>query len=113
MYDHPSMPHFAAARSRSSLTTAPFSRDRVGYKAHDEILVLDAMPSNPVGKVDRSHDPEADMAEAALVRHRKRRPSARCRASAMCYFLIFDAGGDARGAASAGDLLRYLASGMS
>lgn len=30
-----------------------FSRDRVGYKAPDEIILLDAMPINAVGKVDR------------------------------------------------------------
>jgi acyl-CoA synthetase (AMP-forming)/AMP-acid ligase II len=30
-----------------------FSRARVGYKAPDEIVVLDAMPTNAVGKIDR------------------------------------------------------------
>src|SRR5262249_8566422 len=30
-----------------------FSRDRVGYKAPDDIVVLDEMPTNAVGKVDR------------------------------------------------------------
>jgi long-chain acyl-CoA synthetase len=30
-----------------------FSRARVGYKAPDQIVVLDAMPTNAVGKVDR------------------------------------------------------------
>jgi acyl-CoA synthetase (AMP-forming)/AMP-acid ligase II len=31
-----------------------FSRARVGYKAPDEIVVLDEMPTNAVGKVDRA-----------------------------------------------------------
>ena len=30
-----------------------FSKARVGYKAPDEIIVLDEMPTTPVGKVDR------------------------------------------------------------
>jgi acyl-CoA synthetase (AMP-forming)/AMP-acid ligase II len=30
-----------------------FSRERVGYKAPDDIVVLDEMPTNAVGKVDR------------------------------------------------------------
>ena len=30
-----------------------FSKARVGYKAPDEIIVLDEMPLNAVGKVDR------------------------------------------------------------
>src|SRR6185503_5015928 len=30
-----------------------FSRERVGYKAPDEIVLLDEMPINAVGKVDR------------------------------------------------------------
>jgi acyl-CoA synthetase (AMP-forming)/AMP-acid ligase II len=30
-----------------------FSRARVGYKAPDEIIVLDQMPINATGKVDR------------------------------------------------------------
>jgi non-ribosomal peptide synthetase component E (peptide arylation enzyme) len=30
-----------------------FSKARVGYKAPDEIIVLDEMPTNAVGKVDR------------------------------------------------------------
>ena len=31
-----------------------FARQRVGYKAPEEIVVLDAMPLNPTGKVDRA-----------------------------------------------------------
>jgi acyl-coenzyme A synthetase/AMP-(fatty) acid ligase len=31
-----------------------FARARVGYKAPEEIVVLDAMPLNPTGKVDRA-----------------------------------------------------------
>lgn len=30
-----------------------FARDRVGYKAPEEIVILDEMPLNPTGKVDR------------------------------------------------------------
>jgi acyl-coenzyme A synthetase/AMP-(fatty) acid ligase len=30
-----------------------FARERIGYKAPEEIAVLDAMPLNPTGKVDR------------------------------------------------------------
>jgi long-chain acyl-CoA synthetase len=44
-----------------------FSRARVGYKAPDEIIVLDEMPTSAVGKVDRvalKH-----MADAAVNRH--------------------------------------------
>jgi acyl-CoA synthetase (AMP-forming)/AMP-acid ligase II len=31
-----------------------FCRERVGYKAPEEIVVLDEMPLNPTGKIDRS-----------------------------------------------------------
>ena len=31
-----------------------FARQRVGYKAPDEVVILDAMPLNPTGKVDRT-----------------------------------------------------------
>jgi acyl-coenzyme A synthetase/AMP-(fatty) acid ligase len=41
-----------AARPQMSELIA-FSRARVGYKAPDEIIVLDEMPTNAVGKVDR------------------------------------------------------------
>ncbi len=44
-----------------------FSRARVGYKAPDEIIVLDAMPINAVGKVDRAA--LTQMADAAVNRH--------------------------------------------
>lgn len=44
-----------------------FSRARVGYKAPDEIIVLDAMPINAVGKVDRAALKQ--MADAAANRH--------------------------------------------
>jgi acyl-coenzyme A synthetase/AMP-(fatty) acid ligase len=44
-----------------------FSRARVGYKAPDEILVLDAMPLNAVGKLDRVALKQ--MADAAVNRH--------------------------------------------
>ncbi|MBX3444098.1 MAG: acyl--CoA ligase [Planctomyces sp.] len=44
-----------------------FSRDRVGYKAPDEVVVLGEMPLNAVGKVDRLA--LAGMAEADANRH--------------------------------------------
>lgn len=44
-----------------------FSRDRVGYKAPDEIIVLDQMPTNAVGKVDRVVLQQ--MSDAAANRH--------------------------------------------
>ena len=44
-----------------------FSRARVGYKAPDEIVVLDEMPTNAVGKVDRVALKQ--MADAAINRH--------------------------------------------
>jgi acyl-coenzyme A synthetase/AMP-(fatty) acid ligase len=30
-----------------------FCRDRIGYKAPEEVVVLDEMPLNPTGKIDR------------------------------------------------------------
>jgi acyl-CoA synthetase (AMP-forming)/AMP-acid ligase II len=44
-----------------------FSRARVGYKAPDEIVVLDEMPVNAVGKVDRAA--LAQLADASANRH--------------------------------------------
>jgi acyl-coenzyme A synthetase/AMP-(fatty) acid ligase len=44
-----------------------FSKERVGYKAPDEIIVLDEMPLNAVGKVDRAALKE--LAETAVNRH--------------------------------------------
>lgn len=44
-----------------------FSRARVGYKAPEEIVVLDDMPTNAVGKVDRVALKQ--MAEASVNRH--------------------------------------------
>jgi acyl-CoA synthetase (AMP-forming)/AMP-acid ligase II len=44
-----------------------FSRSRVGYKAPDEIIVLDEMPTNAVGKVDRVALQQ--MADAAVNHH--------------------------------------------
>ena len=40
---------------------------RVGYKAPDEIVVLDEMPTNAVGKVDRAALKQ--MADEAVNRH--------------------------------------------
>jgi acyl-CoA synthetase (AMP-forming)/AMP-acid ligase II len=31
-----------------------FSRERIGYKAPDEVVVMDEMPLNPTGKIDRA-----------------------------------------------------------
>ncbi len=44
-----------------------FSRARVGYKAPEEIIVLDEMPTNAVGKVDRVALQQ--LADAAVNRH--------------------------------------------
>lgn len=44
-----------------------FSRTRVGYKAPDEVLALDEMPTNAVGKVDRVALKQT--ADAAVNRH--------------------------------------------
>lgn len=44
-----------------------FSRARVGYKAPDEVIVLDEMPTNAVGKVDRVALQQ--MADTAANRH--------------------------------------------
>ncbi|MGD9647444.1 MAG: class I adenylate-forming enzyme family protein [Pirellulales bacterium] len=44
-----------------------FSRARVGYKAPDEIVVLDVMPVNAVGKLDRVALKQ--MADASINRH--------------------------------------------
>ncbi|HEV7279741.1 MAG TPA: AMP-binding protein [Pirellulaceae bacterium] len=41
------------AERSSAAELMQFSRDRVGYKAPDEIVVLEEMPTNAVGKVDR------------------------------------------------------------
>jgi len=45
-----------------------FSKDRVGYKAPDDIVVLDEMPMNAAGKVDRVALKQ--MADAAVQRRR-------------------------------------------
>ena len=42
----------AARPSRQELIK--FARARVGYKAPEEIVILDAMPLNATGKVDRA-----------------------------------------------------------
>ena len=31
-----------------------FCRDRIGYKAPEEVVALDEMPLNPTGKIDRT-----------------------------------------------------------
>jgi long-chain acyl-CoA synthetase len=41
------------AERPSSADLIVFCRDRVGYKAPEEIVVLDEMPLNPTGKIDR------------------------------------------------------------
>ena len=37
----------------SSADVIVFCRDRVGYKAPEEVIFLDQMPLNPTGKIDR------------------------------------------------------------
>jgi long-chain acyl-CoA synthetase len=46
-----------------------FSRARVGYKAPDEIIVLDHMPINAAGKVDRVAIKELAGAQRAKPQH--------------------------------------------
>lgn len=41
------------AERTSSADLIAFSRDRIGYKAPEEVIVLDEMPLNPTGKIDR------------------------------------------------------------
>ncbi len=41
------------AERPSSADLIVFCRDRVGYKAPEEVVVLDEMPLNPTGKIDR------------------------------------------------------------
>jgi acyl-CoA synthetase (AMP-forming)/AMP-acid ligase II len=55
----------AEAPSRADLIA--FCRERIGYKAPDEILFLDEMPLNPTGKIDRNGLKE--MAEDHLHPH--------------------------------------------
>jgi acyl-coenzyme A synthetase/AMP-(fatty) acid ligase len=43
-----------------------FARERIGYKAPEEIVVLDEMPLTAVGKLDRTNLKQ--MAEANLAR---------------------------------------------
>ncbi len=43
----------AEAERPSSADLIVFCRDRVGYKAPEEVVVLDEMPLNPTGKIDR------------------------------------------------------------
>jgi long-chain acyl-CoA synthetase len=45
----------ASAANRPTIADLiAFSKQRVGYKAPDEIIILDEMPQTPVGKVDRT-----------------------------------------------------------
>jgi long-chain acyl-CoA synthetase len=42
-----------AAKRPTSAEVIGFARERVGYKAPEEIVFLDEMPLNATGKVDR------------------------------------------------------------
>jgi len=48
---------YTALRAGASLPTAQdlikFARARIAYKAPEEIVVLDNIPLNPAGKIDR------------------------------------------------------------
>jgi acyl-coenzyme A synthetase/AMP-(fatty) acid ligase len=55
------------AKPTTAAELIQFSKARVGYKAPDEIIVLDEMPLNAVGKVDRVA--LKAFAEAAVNRH--------------------------------------------
>jgi acyl-CoA synthetase (AMP-forming)/AMP-acid ligase II len=59
--------HPQVARRPTTAQLFGFSRARVGYKAPGEIIVIDEMPINAVGKVDRVALKQ--MAEAAVNRH--------------------------------------------
>ena len=43
----------AGAARPSSAELILFCRDRIGYKAPEEVIFLDEMPLNPTGKLDR------------------------------------------------------------
>ena len=49
---------YVTIHSESEAPTAAelirFSRDRVGYKAPEEVVILEEMPLNPTGKIDRA-----------------------------------------------------------
>lgn len=51
----------------SELELAAFAKERIGYKAPEEIVIIDEMPLNPTGKVDRNGLKK--MAEADLHPH--------------------------------------------
>lgn len=51
----------------TTLELMQFARERVGYKAPDEIIALNEMPTNAVGKVDRVALKQ--LADAAVNRH--------------------------------------------
>jgi acyl-coenzyme A synthetase/AMP-(fatty) acid ligase len=55
------------AKQPTTTELIAFSKARVGYKAPDEIIVLEEMPTNAVGKVDRAALKE--MADAGVNRH--------------------------------------------
>jgi acyl-CoA synthetase (AMP-forming)/AMP-acid ligase II len=55
----------SGAQRPTSAEIIHFARERVGYKAPDEIVFLDAMPLNATGKVDRVRLKQ--MAEARLA----------------------------------------------
>jgi long-chain acyl-CoA synthetase len=55
------------AKRSTNAELIQFSKERVGYKAPDEIVVLDEMPINAAGKVDRVALKQ--LAEAAANRH--------------------------------------------
>jgi len=50
----PTSPCGPKAERPSSADLIVHCRDRVGYKAPEEVVVLDEMPLNPTGKIDRA-----------------------------------------------------------
>ena len=42
------------AERPSAADLIAFSRERIGYKAPDEVVFMDEMPLNPTGKIDRA-----------------------------------------------------------
>lgn len=55
------------ATQPSAAELMQFSRERIGYKAPEEIVFLDEMPTNAVGKVDRTA--LRQLADAGINRH--------------------------------------------
>ena len=65
-YISPGLPDFPNGLLDRAMELIQFARARVGYKAPEEIIILDEMPRTATGKVDRTNLKR--MAEANLAR---------------------------------------------